>query len=85
MSRHPEQQYLDLMSRVLGSGDPGVDRTGVGTLSVLGAMMRFDSAFDGRILQRSCDLLLGAPFVSDVAFSKRRGPTETNKVNRALH
>ncbi len=42
MSRHPEQQYLDLMSQVLRSGDPRVDRTGVGTLSVFGALMRFD-------------------------------------------
>lgn len=39
---HPEQQYLDLLSRVLADGDRRVDRTGVGTLSVFGAMARFD-------------------------------------------
>lgn len=39
---HPEQQYLDLLSRVLTDGDRRVDRTGVGTLSVFGAMVRFD-------------------------------------------
>lgn len=44
MSQHPEQQYLDLLARVLEQGDPRVDRTGVGTLSVLGAAMRFDLA-----------------------------------------
>lgn len=38
----PENQYLDLLQRVLEHGDPRVDRTGVGTLSVFGAMARFD-------------------------------------------
>ncbi|NPD13949.1 thymidylate synthase [Xinfangfangia sp. D13-10-4-6] len=40
--RHPEYQYLDLMQQVLTSGDQRVDRTGVGTRSVFGAMTRFD-------------------------------------------
>ena len=40
--RHPEFQYLDLMRRVLEQGDKRIDRTGVGTLSVFGAMTRFD-------------------------------------------
>jgi thymidylate synthase len=40
--RHPEFQYLDLMSRVLDQGDRRIDRTGVGTLSVFGAFARFD-------------------------------------------
>ncbi|WP_127522948.1 thymidylate synthase [Mesorhizobium sp. Z1-4] len=40
--RHPEQQYLDLMQDLLENGDRRVDRTGVGTLSLLGAMARFD-------------------------------------------
>lgn len=39
---HPEQQYLDLIAQVLARGDRRVDRTGVGTLSVFGAMLRFD-------------------------------------------
>jgi thymidylate synthase len=39
---HPEQQYLDLMRHVLAHGDRRMDRTGVGTLSVFGAMLRFD-------------------------------------------
>lgn len=42
MRIHPEDQYLELIDRVLASGDRRVDRTGVGTLSVFGAMMRFD-------------------------------------------
>lgn len=41
---HPEQQYLDLLARVLDAGDRRVDRTGVGTLSIFGAMTRFDLA-----------------------------------------
>jgi thymidylate synthase len=42
MARHPEYQYLDLIEHVLAKGDRRIDRTGVGTLSVFGAMMRFD-------------------------------------------
>ena len=41
-SRHPEHQYLDLMAQILERGDRRVDRTGVGTLSLFGAMARFD-------------------------------------------
>lgn len=40
--RHPEHQYLDLLSQVLAHGDKRVDRTGVGTLSIFGAMVRYD-------------------------------------------
>ncbi|MEP9400179.1 thymidylate synthase [Sphingomonas sp. VNH70] len=40
--RHPEQQYLDLMAQVLARGDQRMDRTGVGTRSIFGAMLRFD-------------------------------------------
>jgi thymidylate synthase len=36
------RQYLDLMERVLSTGTRQDDRTGVGTLSVFGAQMRFD-------------------------------------------
>jgi thymidylate synthase len=42
MTRDPEHQYLDLMRHVLDAGDRREDRTGVGTLSVFGAMCRFD-------------------------------------------
>ncbi len=42
MSRHPEYQYLDLIEHVLEKGDRRIDRTGVGTLSTFGAMLRFD-------------------------------------------
>lgn len=40
--RHPEYQYLDLLEQVLGQGDERLDRTGVGTRSIFGAMVRFD-------------------------------------------
>ncbi|MFM2041678.1 MAG: hypothetical protein RLY86_254 [Pseudomonadota bacterium] len=39
---HPEQQYLDLLRHLLNQGDERMDRTGVGTRSVFGWMMRFD-------------------------------------------
>lgn len=40
--RHPEEQYLDIVRHLLDMGDRRIDRTGVGTLSQFGAMMRFD-------------------------------------------
>src|SRR5690606_30372134 len=42
MSRHPEYQYLDLIEHLVKKGDRRIDRTGTGTLSTFGAMMRFD-------------------------------------------
>ena len=42
MIKHPEYQYLELMDHILRSGDARIDRTGVGTKSVFGAMIRFD-------------------------------------------
>ena len=41
-SRHPEEQYLDLLRQALEHGDERIDRTGVGTRSTFGAMLRFD-------------------------------------------
>ncbi|RZK02894.1 MAG: thymidylate synthase [Novosphingobium sp.] len=41
---HWEWQYLDLMRRIWEHGDERVDRTGVGTRSILGAELRFDLA-----------------------------------------
>lgn len=41
-SRHPEEQYLDLLRQALEQGDERIDRTGVGTRSIFGAMLRFD-------------------------------------------
>jgi len=39
---HPEGQYLDLLRHVLEKGEERQDRTGVGTRSIFGAMVRFD-------------------------------------------
>lgn len=46
--RHPEYQYLDLMAYILENGDKRIDRTGVGTLAIFGAMARFNLA-DGQV------------------------------------
>ncbi|MBP0439164.1 thymidylate synthase [Tianweitania sediminis] len=48
MMSHGEQHYLDLMRRVLERGDERLDRTGVGTLSLFGEMLRFDLS-DGTV------------------------------------
>jgi thymidylate synthase len=48
--RHPEYQYLDLLEQVLERGDRRIDRTGVGTLSIFGAMTRFDLSAGAPIL-----------------------------------
>jgi len=41
-SRHPEWQYLDLMRQIWEQGSERIDRTGIGTRSIAGAMLRFD-------------------------------------------
>lgn len=41
---HPEWQYLDLMRRIWTEGSERRDRTGVGTRSIFGAMLRYDLA-----------------------------------------
>lgn len=37
-----EEQYLDLIRKVLKTGSKRVDRTGVGTISIFGAQMRYN-------------------------------------------
>jgi dihydrofolate reductase / thymidylate synthase len=39
---HPEQQYLELIRRIIATGVSRGDRTGVGTRSLFGETMRFD-------------------------------------------
>ena len=48
MTDHYEHQYLDLMRHVWTQGSQRVDRTGIGTRSVMGATLRFDLS-DGRV------------------------------------
>ncbi len=39
---HPEKHYLRLLERTLEKGDERLDRTGIGTKSLFGEMVRFD-------------------------------------------
>lgn len=39
---HDEDQYLSLIRKIFEDGDPKNDRTGTGTLSLFGTIMRFD-------------------------------------------
>lgn len=43
-----EKRYLDLAEEILTTGDPRVDRTGVGTKSLFGTVLRFDLS-DGSV------------------------------------
>ncbi|TNE45229.1 MAG: thymidylate synthase, partial [Sphingomonadales bacterium] len=43
-SDHPEWQYLSLMRQVWEHGSQRIDRTGIGTRSIAGAMLRYDLA-----------------------------------------
>jgi len=45
-SNHEEDQYLDLLERILKNGCQEMDRTGVGTKSVFGPQMQFDVSFN---------------------------------------
>ena len=44
MKTHPEEQYLALMRQIWAQGSERIDRTGIGTRSIAGAMLRFDLA-----------------------------------------
>lgn len=41
---HPEQQYLNLLEKIVNEGSERVDRTGVGTKALFGETLRFDLA-----------------------------------------
>jgi thymidylate synthase len=42
MTNLQEQQYLDLLQKILDTGTDRMDRTGIGTRAIFGHQMRFD-------------------------------------------
>lgn len=50
--QHEEHQYLEHIKRILTCGHKKTDRTGVGTLSLFGAQMRY-SLRNGRFISTS--------------------------------
>lgn len=70
-----EQKYLDLAKCVLQNGKERIDRTGVGTLSIFGAQLRFDISNDNLPLLTTKQIPLKS-IVEELLFFCR-GETDT--------
>ena len=73
-----EQQYLDLLKELIESGEEKDDRTGVGTLSKFGHMMRFDLS-DGTLPLLTTKKVFFRGVVEELLFFIR-GDSDTKKL-----
>jgi thymidylate synthase len=78
MANQEEQNYLDLMKKILDDGVERPDRTGTGTKSIFGTQLRF-SLEDGKIPMLTTKKVFAKGVIEELLFFIR-GETDTKKL-----